>query len=64
MLQYIADFRWLLNRADSPWYPTARLFRQPRAGDWPAVAAAVQAALADFAAEHPRQDKENHESAG
>lgn len=51
MLQYIADFRWLLNRADSPWYPSARLFRQPRAGDWPAVTAEVQAAFADFAAE-------------
>lgn len=48
MLQYIADFRWLLNRADSPWYPTARLFRQPRAGDWYTVAANIKAALADF----------------
>ncbi|HJX58310.1 MAG TPA: DUF5672 family protein, partial [Thiobacillus sp.] len=51
MLQYIADFRWLLDRTDSPWYPTARLFRQPRIGDWPAVAAEVKAALADFTAE-------------
>lgn len=51
MLQYIADFRWLLDRADSPWYPTARLFRQPRIGDWSAVVAEEQAALADFAAE-------------
>lgn len=51
MLQYIADFRWLLDRADSPWYPTARLFRQPRIGDWPAVAAEVKVALADFTAE-------------
>ncbi|MDP2253940.1 MAG: glycosyltransferase family 9 protein, partial [Thiobacillus sp.] len=51
MLQYIADFRWLLDRADSPWYPTARLFRQPGIGDWPAVAAEVKAALADFTAE-------------
>jgi len=51
MLQYIADFRWLLNRADSPWYPNARLFRQPCAGDWAGVAVAVRAALADFEAE-------------
>jgi ADP-heptose:LPS heptosyltransferase len=29
-----ADFRWLRERTDSPWYPTARLFRQPRFGDW------------------------------
>ncbi len=51
MLQYIADFRWLLNRADSPWYPTAHLFRQPHPGDWTGVVAALRAALADFAAE-------------
>lgn len=37
MLAYKADFRWLLERDDSPWYPTARLFRQPRRGDWQAV---------------------------
>ena len=40
-----ADYRWLMGRADSPWYPTMRLFRQPRLKDWPAVAAAVGAAL-------------------
>ena len=28
------DWRWLLNREDSPWYPTMRLFRQRRFGDW------------------------------
>lgn len=30
-----ADWRWMIHRADSPWYPTARLFRQPNRGDWP-----------------------------
>jgi hypothetical protein len=45
LLQHGADFRWLRARADSPWYPTARLFRQPRYGDWDAVLAAVNAAL-------------------
>lgn len=45
MLPFAADFRWLLDRADSPWYPTARLFRQARAGDWNSVIHAVAAAL-------------------
>ena len=36
--QYGQDWRWLLNRADTPWYPTARLFRQPTMGNWgPAI---------------------------
>lgn len=51
MLQHVADFRWLLDRADSPWYPTARLFRQPASGDWPALVAEVRAAVADLASE-------------
>ena len=39
------DWRWGLGRDDTPWYPTLRQFRQPRAGDWPSVIAAVAAAL-------------------
>ncbi|MFG1422810.1 tetratricopeptide repeat protein [Roseixanthobacter liquoris] len=34
LLPHTPDWRWLLNREDSPWYPTVRLFRQPRRGDW------------------------------
>ncbi|WP_417793547.1 tetratricopeptide repeat protein [Terasakiella pusilla] len=34
LLHYTADFRWLLNREDSPWYPTARLYRQKELGNW------------------------------
>src|SRR5205085_4235399 len=34
VLPYAADWRWLLGRSDSPWYPTMRLFRQSRFGDW------------------------------
>jgi tetratricopeptide (TPR) repeat protein len=43
------DWRWLLEREDSPWYPTARLFRQRKAGDWPGMAREVAAALAQMA---------------
>jgi tetratricopeptide (TPR) repeat protein len=39
------DWRWLLERDDSPWYPSMRLFRQPRQGDWGAVVSAVREAL-------------------
>jgi hypothetical protein len=34
LLPFSPDWRWLLGRDDSPWYPTARLFRQPQPGDW------------------------------
>ena len=37
MLPYSPDYRWLLGRSDSPWYPTMRLYRQPSLGDWDAV---------------------------
>jgi hypothetical protein len=33
-LRYLSDWRWLLDRSDSPWYPTMRLFRQETRGDW------------------------------
>jgi hypothetical protein len=37
LLPFAADFRWLRARNDSPWYPTAKLYRQPRFGDWASV---------------------------
>jgi hypothetical protein len=37
VLTYVADWRWLTERDDSPWYPTARLFRQTIKGDWAGV---------------------------
>jgi hypothetical protein len=39
------DFRWLLAREDSPWYPTMRLFRQEALGDWRGVVERVRQAL-------------------
>lgn len=47
-LGYIPDWRWLLHRADSPWYPTMRLFRQPRMGDWSSVFAELHRGLLDL----------------
>jgi Flp pilus assembly protein TadD len=41
MLACAADWRWLQDRADSPWYPTMRLFRQPSPRDWSAVARSI-----------------------
>ena len=48
LLQYTPDWRWLLDRDDSPWYPTARLFRQRRRDDWNEVVARVAAELRKF----------------
>lgn len=39
--RFSPDFRWLLERDDSPWYPSARLFRQPQRGDWSSVISAI-----------------------
>lgn len=44
-LQHLPDWRWMLGRDDSPWYPTMRLFRQPCPGDWASVFESVCAAL-------------------
>jgi tetratricopeptide (TPR) repeat protein len=45
MLPFAPDWRWQLGRDDSPWYPTLRLFRQPRPNDWAAVVGNVSAQL-------------------
>ena len=45
LLPFAPDWRWHLNRSDSPWYPTARLFRQPKFGDWDGAVREVAEAL-------------------
>lgn len=45
LIPFAPDWRWMLKRIDSPWYPTMRLFRQERAGDWHSVMENVQSAL-------------------
>jgi hypothetical protein len=44
-LSFVPDWRWLLDRSDSPWYPTMRLFRQREPGDWPGVFEEIAKAL-------------------
>jgi pentatricopeptide repeat protein len=46
--RYDSCWRWMLSRSDSPWYPTVRIFRQPKPGDWQAVVQAVNEALIEF----------------
>jgi hypothetical protein len=51
LLHAEADWRWMEGRDDTPWYPTMRLFRQERAGEWEPVIARVAAELARMAEE-------------
>ena len=45
LLAFAPDMRWMLDRADTPWYPTMRLFRQPAPNDWAGVFREVRRAL-------------------
>ena len=53
LLPFAADFRWLRERCDSPWYPTARLFRQSKFADWTDVIEAVRRALTEVVSFSP-----------
>jgi len=48
LISFYPDWRWMLNRSDSPWYPSMRLFRQPNIGNWQAVIDDVDKALDTF----------------
>jgi ADP-heptose:LPS heptosyltransferase len=52
LLAHAADFRWLSGRGDSPWYPTARLWRQPSPGDWASVLRLLRDALNELSDGH------------
>jgi ADP-heptose:LPS heptosyltransferase len=45
MLAHLSDWRWFEEREDCPWYPSARLFRQPSPGDWNSLVQQVRDAL-------------------
>jgi tetratricopeptide (TPR) repeat protein len=54
-LKHDPDWRWMLDRPDSPWYPTMRLFRQKSSGDWRSVFADIESALRQLIGPEPRQ---------
>ncbi len=56
LLPHLPDWRWMLDREDSPWYPTIRLFRQPHRGDWSTVLERVHRELSAWAASASRED--------
>jgi len=56
-----ADWRWLRNRADSPWYPTMRIFRQKTHGDWAPVIRAVEKSLKKLSHQNFTAKKNNQE---
>lgn len=51
MVPFVPDWRWFLDRSDSPWYPSMRLFRQKQIGDWASVVEPIRVALAERAAQ-------------
>jgi tetratricopeptide (TPR) repeat protein len=55
LLPFAPDFRWMLDRSDSPWYPTMRLYRQPAIGDWDAPLLRLRQELAAVAGRPTKQ---------
>jgi hypothetical protein len=58
LLPHDHDWRWMDDRTDSPWYPSMRLFRQPRPGDWDAVIDEVRYAISTMADETDETKKD------
>jgi hypothetical protein len=58
LLTHAPDWRWLLDRDDSPWYPSARLFRQRETRDWSSATMRVREALLEFT-ENPALETEH-----
>lgn len=53
LITHVPDWRWMLGRDDTPWYPSMRLFRQPAAGDWEGALKPCEQALRTFCDEAP-----------
>jgi hypothetical protein len=58
LLPAVPDWRWLKLRSDSPWYPSVRLFRQPKIGDWDSAIAALRHFLLETGATRSRSDSD------
>jgi hypothetical protein len=52
LLPFVPDWRWLLDREDSPWYPTVKIYRQPSLGDWRSVMQRVREDLMQLCSIH------------
>ncbi len=64
MVSETPDWRWLVGRDDSPWYPTARLFRQTRHDDWAGVITQISDALREWQLGHARHGERDGEGGG
>jgi uncharacterized protein DUF6165 len=56
-LKYVPDWRWMLDRTDSPWYPTMRLFRQRTRDDWKGVFSEIESALRERMGDEQANDR-------
>ncbi len=63
LLPFSPDYRWLLDRTDSPWYPTMRLFRQTAIGDWDEPIERLRQELAEVA-QRPKTPRQGTTACG